>query len=228
VITYIVHTVSATVRASPIYWQIVLYVGIAALFLVAVRIFLPKIFKKKERQETSSQNTRQTVPGNISITNEQKELLAFYEGQKEDWRNNLRLNIKSIKLGVDNQVPKIIFGMEMINYLPVDVKLVKVVKSSGSVGAGSFGHCDLPSFPETIDEKAGKCFEKQFELTMAVGGTGVPAFLKPLLLNRGQRLQWILKGEWYIEIFGKTELWATQSYQITHDQIIEGFYAKGN
>lgn len=145
---------------------------------------------------------------NMARKNEEQELLAFYQRQRENWSGNLRLRITNVKPVLDAAVPKVTFEFEMINFLPIEVKLVKVVESSGTVNALGFGLCELPAFKgETIDKTARKCDILSFPLTMEVGKTKLPEFLQPRLTEGGQGFQWILMAKWYIEIEGKTEPW---------------------
>ena len=79
----------------------------------------------------------------------------------------------------------------------------------------------MPSaLPETIDIKIHAWTEKQFPLEMEIGGIKAPDFLLDKLTEPGQLLQWTLKGEWYVEIDGKIEVWETQSYQLRYDQVV--------
>jgi hypothetical protein len=156
---------------------------------------------------------------NMARKNEEQELLAFYQRQKENWRSNLRLRITNIKLALDDDVPKVTFDFEMVNFLPIEVKLAKVIESSGTVNAIGLGLCALPAFEgETIDKKTHKCDTLQFSLKMKVAGTRLPEFLKPKLAEAGQRFQWTLKAEWYIDIEGKTETW--NPHDLLYDQVI--------
>ncbi len=154
--------------------------------------------------------------------NDQKELLDFYERQKDNRKGNFQLRLIGVKPALDGDVPKIIFEMEMTNYLPTVLKLVKVTHSGGNVNASERGSCSLPALPETIDEGIGACTEKTFSIEMAVNGTNVRHFLKPLLSEAGQNLQWTLRGEWYVEAYGKTEVWLYPSYQLMFNQVIAG------
>lgn len=169
--------------------------------------------------ERQSKSFSKPITNQTSITNDQKELLEFYERQKANWKNYIRLKIVRVVQDVTGDVPKVIFWLEMTNFLPVEFRLVKVTHSEGDVGAGGLGGCHLPSLSETIDERIGPCSEKQFKLEMGVYGTNVPNFLSKVSAG-GQLLQWMLKGEWYVEIYGKLEVWQHQSYQITYDQVI--------
>lgn len=156
-----------------------------------------------------------------SLSGEQRDLLLFYQRQKENWQSNLRLRIIRVLPGIDIDVPEVRFEMEMANYFPVEIRLVKVVHSSGNVSASGLGSCMLPSLPETIDERVNACSEKQFFLEMEIGKTKAPDFLRPKLREPGQLLQWTLKGEWYVEIDSKTEIWASQSQELRYDQVIK-------
>ena len=161
--------------------------------------------------ERQSKSFSKPITNKTSITNDQKELLEFYERQKANWKNNIRLKIERVVRDVTGDVPKVIFWLEMINYLPVEFKLVKVTHSSGGVSAGEFGSCLLPSFlSETIDERISPCSEKQFKLELGVYGTKVPDFLSRVSAA-GRLLQWMLKGKWYVEIHGKLEVWQHES-----------------
>jgi len=150
----------------------------------------------------------------------QEEFTSLYERQKQNWGSKLRLSIIRVLPSIDADVPKVIFEMEMINYLPFEISLIKVLNSSGMVSAGELGSCILPGIPETIGKKTDACSEKQFNLEMEVGGTKLSDFLRHKLADPGQLLQWILKGEWYVEICGKTEVWQYPSYEIRYDQVI--------
>ena len=172
----------------------------------------------------STFNSKMGVTGgvtNMARKNEEQELLDFYQRQKENWQSNLRLRITNVKTALDDDVPKVAFEFEMLNFLPLEVKLTKVVESSGTVNVAGFGLCGLPAFEgETIDEKVHKCDTQQVTLKMKVDGTKLPSFLRPKLMEDGQRLQWVLKAKWYVEIEGKEELWETQSYPLMYNQIV--------
>ncbi len=115
------------------------------------------------------------------------------------------------------------------NYLPVGFKLLKVTHSSGRVNAGELGYRELPALPETIDEKVGSCVEKQFRIDVAIHGTDIPEFLESVS-KPGQLLQWTLKGQWYVEIYGKIDVWQychaptkdTTSYVRVKDSVASG------
>ena len=78
---------------------------------------------------------------------------------------------------------------------------------------------------ETIDKRINASSENQFSLQMEVGKTNLPDFLRPKLSELpGKLLQWTLKGEWYVEVDGKTEVWETKSYLLTYNQVIERHY----
>lgn len=156
--------------------------------------------------------------------NEEQELLSFYQRQKDSWKSYLRLRIKGVIPAVDADVPMVTFQMEMINYLPIQVKLVKVTRSSGNVSAGEFGSCSLPAFPESVDKRVSACSETEFSLQMEVGKTKLPDFLRGFSNMPGHSLQWILKGEWYVEVEGKTEVWENQSYNLIYNHVIIKHY----
>lgn len=154
------------------------------------------------------------------LSSEERELLDFYERQKENWRSYIRLQIVHVVPRVTGDAPpKVIFELEARNYLPIKFKLVKVTHSSGKVNAGELGYRELPALPETIDEEVGACTERRFKIELAVHGTDIPRFLQSVS-EAGQLLQWTLKGEWYVEIYGKTEVWQYQSYEMMYDQVI--------
>lgn len=186
------------------YDQLLLFGG-AGLIILGILVF---IFGRKWL-------TAKTESGN-----KQRELLDFYERQKANWKSNIRLRIVRVMPAIDGDVPKMVFELEMINYLPIECRLIKVTHSSGTVSAGVLGSCALPSLPETIDEKINACSEKQFTIEMQVSGTKIPDFLRPKLTQWGQLLQWTLKGEWYVELEGKTEVWQYQAYEVRYDQVI--------
>jgi hypothetical protein len=152
---------------------------------------------------------------------EERELLALHQRQKENWGQYIRLHLTRVVPDVVGDVPKVTFEFEAINYLPVDIVLVKVAHSSGTVSAGKQGACTLPPLPETIDQTIHACGEKRFRIEMGVSGTKLPEFLRPLLPKAGQRLQWMLKGEWYVQVYEKTEVWQYRGHEIMHDQVIE-------
>ncbi len=177
------------------YDQLLLFVGIGLIVLG----ILAAIFGGKKIKSPVSQ---------LAITDEQKEVLDYYERQKENWNSNLRLRITNVKPALDAAVPKVTFEFEVTNFLPIEVKLTKVVDSSGTVNAFGFGLCELPAFKgETIDKTVRKCDTLPFSLTMEVGKTRLPEFLQPKLTEGGQGFQWILLAKWYIEIEKKPEEW---------------------
>jgi hypothetical protein len=153
------------------------------------------------------------------------EKLALFEDsvnkQVSNWRYNLRLNIERVKIGIDKAIPSVTFEMKVISYLPVEVKLIRILKGHGNISAGALGSCDIPHLTETIDKKIRAYDESQLELTVEVGGTRLPDFLRTKLSTGGQLLQWTLKGEWYIEINGKEELWKSIGEEIRFDYIVQ-------
>jgi hypothetical protein len=187
------------------YDQLLLFGG-AALVILGILIF---IFRNRRWFDLKTE-----------AGNEQRELLNFYERQKANWKDNIRLRIVRVLPAIDGDVPKVVFDLEMINFLPIECRLIKVTHSSGTVNAGKLGSCALPSLPETIDERINACSEKQFKVEMGVSGTRVPDFLRPKLTEWGQLLQWTLKGEWYVEVGSKTEVWQYQGYEVRYDQVI--------
>lgn len=102
---------------------------------------LPDVISKLSTALSTVNTGMGMAEGVTSMTrkNEEQELLAFYQRQKENWKSNLRLRITCVTPTIDANVPKVTFQMEMMNYLPIQVKLVKVTHSSGNVSAGEFG-----------------------------------------------------------------------------------------
>lgn len=210
------------------YWLLyAIYIGIFIIVCILIWGFWPnvkQIFSNvrrlrltlKPEQEHKNVGTRFVR----KVSEEERELLDFYEHQKANWKSNIRLRIVRVMPAIDGDVPKVVFELEMINFLPIECRLIKVTHSSGTVSAGVLGSCALPSLPETIDEKINACSEKQFTIEMQVSGTKIPDFLHPKLTEWGQLLQWTLKGEWYVELEGKIEVWQYQAYEVSYDQVI--------
>lgn len=196
------------------YNQLLLFGGAFFVILGLLVFFVMKYGKAIAK--TKAALIKQVEP----ISDKQRELSDYYERQIVNWKGNLRLRIIHVKPDLTSDVPKVVFEMEMINHLPFEIKLAKVARSSGTVSAGILGSCALPALPTTIDRKIRACSETPFTLEMEIGGTKAPDFLPEKLTEPGQLLQWTLKGEWYVEIEGKQELWETQSYQLSYDQII--------
>lgn len=154
------------------------------------------------------------------LSSEERELLDFYNRQKDNWKSDIRMQIVHVIPKVTgNAPPKVVFELEVRNYLPVGFKLLKVTHSSGRVNAGELGYRELPALPETIDENVGSCTEKRFSIDVAIHGTDIPKFLESVS-KPGQLLQWTLKGQWYVEIYGKIVIWQYQSYEMLYDQIV--------
>jgi hypothetical protein len=197
----------------PLYYAIPL-----AIFLFLLVLGLVTKFWHLKRKEVNLI----TPSSEDTITDELGGLLEFYERQKANWKSNLQLHLIRISPNIDGDVPKVVFEFEMINYLPVECKLIKVIHSTGVVSAG--GSCTLPMLPETIDETINACSEKQFKMEMEVGRTKLPDFLRSKLTESGRMLQWTIKGEWYVDIYGKPELWQSLAYEIRCDQVIVRSY----
>lgn len=129
--------------------------------LASIRIRSP-IFLKSA---TFTNNLKiQSAKTYLLSNGEAQELLDFYERQKASWKSYIRLNLVRVIPNMTADSPKVTFELEVINYLPVNFKLIKVIHSSVVVSAGIDGSRNLPSLPETIDEKINQCNEKQFKI----------------------------------------------------------------
>lgn len=189
------------------WYELLFLFGGVFLLILGILIFVFRSARKKVVLEPKPVKTDAETPS-VVLTKEKQELLDYYERQRENWKSNLSLRIINVKPALDTTVPKVTFEFEMINFLPIEVKLAKVVDSWGTVNAFGFGLRDLPAFKgETIDKTARKCDILSFSLTMEVGKTGLPEFLKPKLTEGHQGFQWILRAKWYIEIEKKEEEW---------------------
>ena len=194
--------------------------GFVALSVIVIIMVGWYLGKRVSRRQGKNQPVSEEV-SQVQISDEQKELLNYYERQKENWRSNLSLRIMRVTPTIEGDVPKVRFQMEMVNYLPVEIRLVKVIHSSGSVSASALGSCELPALPETIEERIPACSERDFPLQMEVGKTNAPNFLRPKLMEPGRVLQWTLWGEWYVEIDGETKLWQYKGVAIMYNQVVE-------
>jgi L-lactate permease len=133
--------------------------------------------------------------------NQQREVLDFYERQRENWHSYIRLKLVRVASHTKAASPYLILTLEVHNYLPIDFKLVRVSETEGSVG-----QCNLPLLPENIDKKINACGEDQFEIKVGVHGTKIPEFLQSQeALGKPHLLQWYLKGVWYADIYGKIQ-----------------------
>jgi len=183
---------------------------ILALIILIVLIFIQAPYRGllKELEQVQDKVEKQT-----GFTN-------MYEQQRNNWKSNIRLSIKKVLVIINGDVPSVKFDLEVVNMLPVEIKFLKVIHSQLYVTA-SGDSCNLPSLRnETIDKRVYRWSENQFELKIDIGGTNAVSFLESKIKEPGQFLQWTLKGEWYVEIYEKEELWETKSYNLIYNQVI--------
>jgi hypothetical protein len=149
----------------------------------------------------------------ISLSAEQKNTLEFYKNQKSVWKSYVHLRLLQATSKVSADSPYVSLKFEATNFLPVGVRFTRVTKSEGTISAGVNGTCVLPPLPETIDEKVGRCDQKEFEIKLPVNGTKVPEFLQSNQSSKSVH-QWFIKGEWSVDVYGKTQVWQTKSYEL--------------
>ncbi len=179
---------------------LLLTVGILGLTGIRGK-FINRIKNIKFQSPITRKTEEADISNQILFTDEQKELLDFFELQKDNWKSYIRLKLVKVESHTKAASPYLVLTLEVHNYLPVSFKLVRVLDTEGSVGKNN-----LPSLPENIDKKIGACSEDQFEIKVDVHGTKIPEFLQSKeALGKPCPLQWYLKGVWYADIYGKTQ-----------------------
>lgn len=141
------------------------------------------------------------MPANIHRT-EASGLLAFYARQKHDWRNYIRLKLRDVDCSYINEAsPYVLLKLEIVNFLPVPLKLTRVIRSSGIVD-----HLTLPRLPENHDINVPACSEKRFDIRLDLQNTKIPGHLSFREEEQpGRCFQWVIKGEWVFEAFGECQ-----------------------
>lgn len=158
----------------------------------------------RPEKETLSQTfpkTKTKVPNSIILTAEQQALLNFYEQQKANWGQYISIEITDIICYTKVTTPYLVFRFKVRNFLPISFKIVRI-NADGTLNSGKVGN--LPSIKENIDGQFRPCGESEFNLKLQINGTGIPAMLETA---SGNTVQWIIQGEWYIEIYGENRKW---------------------
>jgi len=139
-----------------------------------------------------------------------QQVLSWYNHQKTNWLSFLRLKLDGVNcIGIGESSPYIVLNMELRNYLPSDIELLRVVHSEGSVS----GSHNLPSLPETLGVRVQKNNENRFTVKVDVHGTALPDYLQSVASKPiPEALQWMVKGEWWVRVFGEErEAWTRSS-----------------
>jgi hypothetical protein len=143
------------------------------------------------------------VMPNVVLTKEQQDLLDFYETQKVNSEQYIIVEITNVICYTKATTPYLIFQFMVRNFLPVSFKLVRI-NAGGTLNSGKLGN--LPSLKERLDQKFQPCGEGRFNFKLEINGTGLPVMLEAAAEKMGS-VQWIIQGEWHIEIYGETRLW---------------------
>lgn len=155
----------------------------------------------------------------VGDSTEHGDTLGFYEQQKHNWKYYVQLELVGVSLVVSAS-PVINFTFELQNYLPIELTLLKVIHSSGTVSAGALGSCALPALSEGIEQRVDRATKRQFTITSGICGPSVVDFLERVS-TKGQLLQWSLTGEWYVDAYGKIAVWAYRGHPIQYDQVVK-------
>jgi len=142
---------------------------------------------------------------NQILTKEQQDLLNFYEQQKLDWERYIKLKITNVISYTKATTPYLVFQFKVCNFLPVSFKIIRI-NAGGTLNSGKLGN--LPSLKESIEQQFQPCGDGEFNLKLEINGTGLPTMLEDAV---GKSVQWIIQGEWRIEIYGETRLWRNAS-----------------
>lgn len=193
------------------YDQLLLFGG-AFLSLLGILAFVISM-------QEANKSAKVAANGKQLISNDARYFLDYYEQQKTNWKYYVHLELVGVSL-VKSESPVINFTFELQNFLPIELRLLRVLHSSGTVSAGALGSCDLPALPEGIEQRVDRGTKIRFTMK---SGTCTPSVLEFLerVSTKGQLLQWFLKGEWHVEVYGKTEVWAYTGHDIQYDQVVK-------
>jgi hypothetical protein len=173
----------------------------AALWTIAAIITWEPVHKKCYKIRLLKLTMQPAIPANMDKV-EAKELLRYYSTQKQNWQNYIRLKLLDVDCSYINEAsPYVLLKLEIVNFLSVPLRFIRVTGSSGIVDGQT-----LPSLPENHDVKVSECSEKQFTIRLDLQNTGVPGHLSFREGEQaGRYFQWIIKGEWVVEIFGECQ-----------------------
>ena len=140
----------------------------------------------------------------VGLTKEQQGLVDFYERQKTNWEQYIIFQLINVVCYTKAKTPHLIFHVKVYNFHPVSFKIVKI-KADGTLNrSGEVGN--LPSIKDDEKRDFRECGEGLFAIKIDINGTGLPAMLETAAEKR-ELVQWIIQGQWEIEIYGKTQEW---------------------
>lgn len=178
------------------YNQLLLFGG---AFLVILGLLAFLVGKRQSHKES---NVIGVVPS-VTLIKEQQDLLDFYEQQRAIWEQYIILDIANVICYTKAKTPYLIFKLLVRNFHPVTFKIVKL-KADGTLSyLGQIGN--LPSIKDDEERNFGRCSEGQFNLKVDINGTGLPVMLEAAA-EKMESVQWIIQGQWSIEIYGKIRL----------------------
>lgn len=172
-----------------------LVIFIAIVFAVAW--YLPKLnprltgaYARKEEQSQAP---------------ERQELLTWYDRQESNWTYYLRLELIHVYCYTRAASPYLIIQFKVRNFLPVKCRLLKIVRGNGTFVHSTVAQGNLPSIEKDIDKKVERCGEDQFDLKLDINGTKLPSILE-FAAEQKATVQWCIRGEWYVDIYGHVQL----------------------
>ncbi len=125
--------------------------------------------------------------------------VALTEEQKSNWTSCIKLRMYDVVCHTKAASPYLVLKIRVYNFLPVEIKLMKLKGVCDVNGAG------LPKVAEDIGNKIEHCKEEQFDLRLDINGTQIPQILQGYESTHSYA-NWYLKGEWQIEAYGQTKM----------------------
>lgn len=177
-----------------------LWIVAAAWAILAIITWEP-VHKKCNKIRQLKLTMHPAIPDNMDKV-EAEDLLKYYAALKQNWQNYIRLKLLDVDCSHINEAsPYVLLKLEIVNFLPVPLRLIRVTGSSGIVDGQT-----LPSLPENHDVKVSECSEKQFTIRLDLQNTGVFGHLEFREREQpGRYFPWIIKGEWVVEVFGERQ-----------------------
>ncbi len=165
-------------------------------------------------------SANQSIRQHFSNTEEMaraKELLEFEQTQRQSWLSFVHLRLCGVDCSHVNEAsPYVVLDMELRNFLLVPVRLLNAMNSDGTVDVHT-----LPSLPENYDVTVQPCLAHLFQIKLAIHGTDVPNHLRSEASVECRRpLRWVIRGEWYVEVFGTRKRAWTRSYELRCNAVV--------
>ena len=139
-----------------------------------------------------------------------KELWHWHEHQNAQWREYIRLELLDVDCSHVNEAsPYALLRMRMTNFLGVAIRLMRVTESTGTVDVHT-----LPQLPADLDVRVPRGSESSFDVRLPLYGQ-VPDHLRTEAREpHPRRLSWVIKGRWWVEVYGNQETAWSPSYEL--------------